>query len=146
MTSLDQPEEKPPLPSTEETPELPGETEDVSEDVPENPDEDALKTLKYSLLGPSLLKAGQDKVDQSKVCPNLASLLGIINTESRSLRSSTMPPKDPSSLTAKRSATKSSPGRSSKSLPARPRSKRKTLLAIYATLIVSSPSSSLPVT
>ncbi|KAI8724731.1 DNA polymerase kappa [Fusarium sp. LHS14.1] len=67
MTSLDQPEEKPPLPSAEETSEFPGETEDVSEDVPENPDEDALKTLKYSLLGPSLLKAGQDKVDQSKV-------------------------------------------------------------------------------
>ncbi|RSL42465.1 hypothetical protein CEP53_012177 [Fusarium sp. AF-6] len=66
MTSLDQPEEKPPSPSTEETP-VPGETEDVREDVTENPDEDALKTLKYSLLGPSLLKAGQDKVDQTKV-------------------------------------------------------------------------------
>lgn len=25
-------------------------------------------TLKYSLLGPSLLKAGQDSVDQSKAC------------------------------------------------------------------------------
>ncbi|KAL6794304.1 hypothetical protein J3E68DRAFT_368895 [Trichoderma sp. SZMC 28012] len=29
--------------------------------------DDALKTLKYHLLGPSLTKAGQDKVDQSKV-------------------------------------------------------------------------------
>ncbi|RSL98758.1 hypothetical protein CEP52_010160 [Fusarium oligoseptatum] len=66
MTSLDQPEEKPPSSSTKETP-LPGETEDVREDVTENLDEDALKTLKYSLLGPSLLKAGQDKVDQTKV-------------------------------------------------------------------------------
>jgi DNA polymerase kappa len=77
MTSLDQPEERPPSPSTEETPELPGETEDVTENL----DEDALKTLKYSLLGPSLLKAGQDKVDQSKVRPNSTSLLGIINTK-----------------------------------------------------------------
>ena len=80
MTSLDQPEEKPPSPSTE-TPELPGETEDVGDDVPENPDEDALKTLKYSLLGPSLLKAGQDKVDQSKVRSNSISLFGITNTK-----------------------------------------------------------------
>jgi DNA polymerase kappa len=30
-------------------------------------DDDNLKTLKYHLLGPSLTKAGQDKVDQSKV-------------------------------------------------------------------------------
>ncbi|KAF7559098.1 hypothetical protein G7046_g5060 [Stylonectria norvegica] len=30
-------------------------------------EEDSFKTLKYSLLGPSLTKAGQDKVDQSKV-------------------------------------------------------------------------------
>lgn len=81
MTSLDQPEEKPPSPSTEETPELPGETEDVKEEVTENPDEDTLKTLKYSLLGPSLLKAGQDKVDQTKVRSNSASLLGITNTK-----------------------------------------------------------------
>ncbi|EHK19218.1 uncharacterized protein TRIVIDRAFT_69218 [Trichoderma virens Gv29-8] len=29
--------------------------------------DDALKTLKYHLLGPSLTKAGQDKVDQSKI-------------------------------------------------------------------------------
>jgi DNA polymerase kappa len=28
---------------------------------------DESKTLKYHLLGPSLTKAGQDKVDQSKV-------------------------------------------------------------------------------
>lgn len=31
-------------------------------------EEDSFKTLKYHLLGPSLTKAGQDKVDQSKVC------------------------------------------------------------------------------
>lgn len=30
-------------------------------------DDDAFKTLKYSLLGPSLTKAGQEKVDQGKV-------------------------------------------------------------------------------
>ena len=28
-------------------------------------------TLKYHLLGPSLTKAGQDSVDQQKVCPLL---------------------------------------------------------------------------
>ncbi|RFU77815.1 dna polymerase kappa subunit [Trichoderma arundinaceum] len=33
----------------------------------EDNEDDALKTLKYHLLGPSLTKAGQDKVDQSKV-------------------------------------------------------------------------------
>ncbi|KAL6801189.1 hypothetical protein GGI42DRAFT_40434 [Trichoderma sp. SZMC 28013] len=40
------------------------------EQQPEQQEEhqdDALKTLKYHLLGPSLTKAGQDKVDQSKV-------------------------------------------------------------------------------
>lgn len=31
-------------------------------------EQDEFKTLKYHLLGPSLTKAGQDKVDQSKVC------------------------------------------------------------------------------
>lgn len=30
-------------------------------------DDDDFKTLKYSLLGPSLTKAGQDSVDQNKV-------------------------------------------------------------------------------
>ena len=30
-------------------------------------EDDEFKTLKYSLLGPSLTKAGQEKVDQSKV-------------------------------------------------------------------------------
>lgn len=29
---------------------------------------DAHETLKYHLLGPSLTKAGQDSVDQQKVC------------------------------------------------------------------------------
>ncbi|KAM0418679.1 hypothetical protein ACHAPT_012376 [Fusarium lateritium] len=66
MTSSDQPEEKPPSPSTEEAPEFLDEAEGIK-DIPENLEDDALKTLKYSLLGPSLLKAGQDKVDQTKV-------------------------------------------------------------------------------
>ncbi|KAL7945086.1 hypothetical protein V8C42DRAFT_324522 [Trichoderma barbatum] len=42
----------------------------LEESLEENQEEhqdDALKTLKYHLLGPSLTKAGQDKVDQSKV-------------------------------------------------------------------------------
>lgn len=33
----------------------------------EEVEQDEFKTLKYHLLGPSLTKAGQDKVDQSKV-------------------------------------------------------------------------------
>lgn len=37
------------------------------EDHPKEGGEDAAASLKYSLLGPSLLKAGQDTVDQSKV-------------------------------------------------------------------------------
>ncbi|KAI6350069.1 hypothetical protein MCOR25_010605 [Pyricularia grisea] len=37
------------------------------EPPPENEKEKEHKTLKYSLLGPSLLKAGQDSVDQAKV-------------------------------------------------------------------------------
>ena len=41
--------------------------EENQEDYQEEPQDDALKTLKYHLLGPSLTKAGQDKVDQSKV-------------------------------------------------------------------------------
>lgn len=40
----------------------------VEEPAPATEDaEDTFATLKYSLLGPSLTKAGQDKVDQSKV-------------------------------------------------------------------------------
>lgn len=40
-----------------------GESAQASE--PSKPDDS--RTLKYHLLGPSLTKAGQDKVDQSKV-------------------------------------------------------------------------------
>ncbi|KAH7321425.1 hypothetical protein B0I35DRAFT_429316 [Stachybotrys elegans] len=39
----------------------------TEETVPAEEDEDGLRTLKYHLLGPSLTKAGQEKVDQSKV-------------------------------------------------------------------------------
>jgi hypothetical protein len=53
MTSTDQPEESP--------------TSNHALDDNDETADDGLKTLKYSLLGPSLLKAGQDKVDQSKV-------------------------------------------------------------------------------
>lgn len=42
------------------------ESTEQSAHLEENEDDD-LKTLKYHLLGPSLTKAGQDKVDQSKV-------------------------------------------------------------------------------
>ncbi len=40
---------------------------DVDEVAVEVEDGDDFKTLKYHLLGPSLTKAGQDAVDQSKV-------------------------------------------------------------------------------
>lgn len=41
---------------------------EINDNVPQGLKQvDAFKTLKYSLLGPSLLKAGQDKVDQNKV-------------------------------------------------------------------------------
>lgn len=39
-----------------------------STDLPNAASLSAHDTLKYSLLGPSLLKAGQESVDQSKVC------------------------------------------------------------------------------
>ena len=39
----------------------------VAEDEGSAPSATQHTTLKYSLLGPSLLKAGQDSVDQSKV-------------------------------------------------------------------------------
>ncbi|KAF4337032.1 DNA polymerase kappa subunit [Fusarium beomiforme] len=67
MSLTDLPEEQPPLPSTEEPSGAEQQTKDVSKDTPEITEDDAFKTLKYSLLGPSLLKAGQDKVDQTKV-------------------------------------------------------------------------------
>ncbi|KAF5000095.1 hypothetical protein FGRMN_2029 [Fusarium graminum] len=67
MSATDPLEEQPPLQLTEQTSVADKETTDISNDAPENIEDDALKTLKYSLLGPSLLKAGQDTVDQTKV-------------------------------------------------------------------------------
>ena len=45
----------------------PEESPDDSAQAPDLSKPDDFKTLKYHLLGPSLTKAGQDKVDQSKV-------------------------------------------------------------------------------
>ncbi|KJZ77557.1 hypothetical protein HIM_03281 [Hirsutella minnesotensis 3608] len=42
-------------------------TREKEDPTQEEDEDDALKTLKYHLLGPSLTKAGQDSVDQSKV-------------------------------------------------------------------------------
>ncbi|RGP72766.1 DNA polymerase kappa subunit [Fusarium sporotrichioides] len=67
MVVTDIPEEQPPIQTVEETSVTENETKDVNEGVPENAEDAAFRTLKYSLLGPSLLKAGQDKVDQTKV-------------------------------------------------------------------------------
>ncbi|CAF3594866.1 unnamed protein product [Fusarium graminearum] len=67
MEAADIPGEQPPLQTVKETSVTEKETKDASEDVPGNAEDGASKTLKYSLLGPSLLKAGQDKVDQTKV-------------------------------------------------------------------------------
>ena len=43
---------------------------DPEVDVTDAELDDEFKTLKYHLLGPSLTKAGQDRVDQSKVKKN----------------------------------------------------------------------------
>ncbi|KAG4279504.1 DNA polymerase kappa subunit [Fusarium proliferatum] len=67
MSSTDQAEEQPPLQPTEEPSGAEKETNHVNRDTSETAEDDAFKTLKYSLLGPSLLKAGQDTVDQIKV-------------------------------------------------------------------------------
>lgn len=72
------------------------------------------ETLKYSLLGPSLTKAGQDSVDQTKVCFKPCSALqhrtGPVKTPPnlhRSLRSSTMSQRGPSfSITRKRGTSR----------------------------------------
>lgn len=45
----------------------PEESPDDSAQAPDVSKPDDFKTLKYHLLGQSLTKAGQDKVDQSKV-------------------------------------------------------------------------------
>ncbi|KAK1762085.1 hypothetical protein QBC33DRAFT_552777 [Phialemonium atrogriseum] len=90
--------------------------EDTVEDVKSDHE-----TLKYQLLGPSLTKAGQKSVDQSKVllppfcrlvcaAPNLT-----CNAVRRCPRSSTMLPKAPSSSTTKRPGTRSSRPRSPRS-------------------------------
>lgn len=46
-----------------------GEVDDakVADALGVSQDDDEFRTLKYSLLGPSLTKAGQDSVDQTKV-------------------------------------------------------------------------------
>jgi DNA polymerase kappa len=67
MVTTDISEEQPPLQTVKETTVTENENKDVSEVVSQNGEDGAFKTLKYSLLGPSLLKAGQDKVDQTKV-------------------------------------------------------------------------------
>lgn len=43
------------------------EADDTGNGVGTSGGDEQHETLKYSLLGPSLLKAGQDSVDQSKV-------------------------------------------------------------------------------
>lgn len=64
MTTTAQPET-----SAADTDDPSGSTKNLSplRNNPEENSEDAAASLKYSLLGPSLLKAGQDSVDQSKV-------------------------------------------------------------------------------
>ena len=49
----------------------PEKPKDEVEEVVAALEEDEFKTLKYHLLGPSLTKAGQDEVDQSKVIRRL---------------------------------------------------------------------------
>lgn len=42
-------------------------TSDIPSGESPHEEQDESRTLKYHLLGPSLTKAGQDKVDQNKV-------------------------------------------------------------------------------
>lgn len=51
------------------------------EKTPEPANTENNDTLKYSLLGPSLTKAGQDKVDQQKVSKNGDSRRSPINVK-----------------------------------------------------------------
>lgn len=79
------------------------------------------KSLKYSLLGPSLLKAGQDAVDQRKVCRIVYAMMALFvrssnaNGDIRYPRSYTKSLKDPSSSTMKRTETRFSQRRSNRS-------------------------------
>jgi hypothetical protein len=115
MSSTDQAEEKPPLQSTEEPSGAEKETNHVSRDTPETAEDDASKTLKYSLLGPSLLKAGQDTVDQTKVhILTTGTSKSPLTQLPRFLKSSTTLPKDPNSSIAKKNETRSSHKRSNK--------------------------------
>jgi hypothetical protein len=125
MSSTDQAEEQPPLQPTEEPSGAEKETNHVSRDTPETAEDDAFKTLKYSLLGPSLLKAGQDTVDQTKV-HILAARTNQLSLRqlTRFLKSSTTLPKDPNSSIAKKNETRSSPKRSNKSSRERLNSRR----------------------
>ena len=82
------------------------------------------ETLKYSLLGPSLTKAGQDSVDQSKVCSKPCSALqrrtGPVKTPPnlhRSPRSSTMPQRGPSFSTTRKRGTSRLPSELKPFLP-----------------------------
>ena len=67
-------------------------------------------TLKYSLLGPSLTKSGQDNVDQQKV--RILDAFALIANRVRSPRSSTMLPKVLNSSTTKKLETRTSRRRS----------------------------------
>jgi DNA polymerase kappa len=65
---------------TSEAPPLPDEQFPAENGEQDNKAAGNHASLKYSLLGPSLTKAGQDSVDQSKVCtcilmPKAGSLL-----------------------------------------------------------------------
>lgn len=61
---------------------------------------DEHNTLKYSLLGPSLTKSGQDNVDQQKVSKIV--YYATSTNARRSQKSSTMPPKVPNSSTTRK--------------------------------------------
>lgn len=95
-----------------------GDPESAMEENGDNPEDEAdtpdmQETLRHRLMGPSLTKAGQDTVDQSKVrireyiryLPSAFRELSEKNSayNHRSQRSSTMPLKAQSSSTTKKS-------------------------------------------
>lgn len=87
-----------------------GEVDDakVADALGVSQDDDQFKTLKYSLLGQSLTKAGQDSVDQTKVCPVLERACRMRpHNNLRSRKSYIMRRKVPNSSTARKSVIKS---------------------------------------
>lgn len=75
--------------------------------IPDEKEDSEHKSLKYSLLGPSLTKSGQDSVDQSKVCGEVnVHVYRLPNFIVRFPKLSTMLRKGPNTSTMKKRVTR----------------------------------------